>query len=90
MASQHSTRNQPPSREVKDSVSNKPLKFPTFDPFKRYSRHIPSQSTLDPTYTSSPKTPDPSQDSSLSENIFGVTSKDPIYRIPNNKVDHLC
>ena len=40
MTSKHSTgkntsgQNQPPSREVKDSLSNKPLEFPKFDPSK--------------------------------------------------------
>ena len=58
MASQRSTgkdtsgQNQPPSREVKSSLSNKPLEFPTFDPSGRSSPHISSHSTLDPTYTS--------------------------------------
>ena len=33
--------NQPPSRGVKDLVSDKPLEFPTFDPSKRYTPHIP-------------------------------------------------
>ena len=71
--------NQPPSREVKDSVSNKPLEFPTFNPSRRYSPHIPSQSTPDPTYTSSPETPDPNQDPSLNEELRGVTAEKPIY-----------
>ena len=44
--------NQSPLREVKDSISKKPLKFPTFDPSKRYSPHIPSQSYPGPIYTS--------------------------------------
>ena len=41
MASKRSTRNntsiqnQPPSREVKSSLSNKPLEFPTFDPSRQ-------------------------------------------------------
>lgn len=72
---------QPPSRQGKDSVSNKPLEFPTFNPSKRYSPHIPSQSTLDPTYTSSPETPDPNHDSSLNEELRGVTPKELVYRI---------
>ena len=48
-----SDQNQPPSREVKILLSNKPLEFPTFDPSQKYSPHIPSHSTPDPTYTSS-------------------------------------
>ena len=41
--------NQPPSHEVKDSVFDKPLEFPIFNPSKIYSPHIPSQSIPDPT-----------------------------------------
>jgi hypothetical protein len=87
MASKHSTRkntsgpNQPPSREVKDLVSNKPLEFPTSDPSRLYSTHIPSQSTPDLTYTSSPETPNPNQDPSLNEYLHGVTPEEPVYRI---------
>ena len=71
MASKHSTGNntsvpnQPPSCEVKDLVFDKPIEFPTFDPSERYSPHITSQSTPNPTYTSSPKTPNPNKDSCL-------------------------
>ena len=93
MANKHNTRkktsgpNKPPSCEVKDSVSDKPLDFPTFNFSRRYSPHIPSQSTPDPTYTSSPETPNPNQDSVLNEEICGVTPEDPVYHIPNNEVD---
>ena len=95
MASKRRTRkntsgpNQPPSHELKDLVSKNPLKFSTFIFIGRYSPHIPSQSTLDPSYTSSPETLDPNQDSSLNEEIHGVTLNDPIYNIPNNEVDQL-
>lgn len=95
MANKHSTRkntsgpNQPPLYEVKDLVSDKPLKFPTFDPSGSYSPHIPSQSTHDPTYTSSLETPYPNQDSSMNEEICGVRPEEPIYCFPNNKVDQL-
>jgi hypothetical protein len=75
--------------EVKDLVSDKPLKFPTFDPSRRYSPHIPSQSTPDLTYTSSLETLDPNQDSSLNKELHGVTSEELVYRIPNNEVDQL-
>ena len=81
--------NQWPSREVKDSVSNKPLKFSTFNPSRIYSPHIPSQSTPDLTYTSSPETPDPAQDPPLNEDLRGVTPEGPVFGIPNNEVDHL-
>ena len=37
---------QPPSYEVKVSFSDKPMEFPTFDPSRRYSPYILSQSTL--------------------------------------------
>jgi hypothetical protein len=90
MTSQHSTRkntsfqNKPPSHEVKDSVSDKPLEHPTFDPFRIYSPHISSQSTPDPTYTSSLEAPDPNPDYSLNEEIHGDTLEEPIHCIPNN------
>ena len=91
MASKHSTRNntrgqnQPPSCEVTNSLSNKPLEFPTFDPSGRYSPHISSHSTLDPTYTYSPETSNLNLDSYLIEEVHGVTPKDPMFRISNNK-----
>ena len=95
MASKHSTGkktsgpNQPPSHEVKVPISNKPIEFPTFDPSRRYYPHIPSQSTSDLTYTSSPETPDPNPDSSLNEELCGVTPEDLAYHILNNEVDQL-
>ena len=79
MASKHSIgrntsdQNQPPSHEDKNSLSKKPLEFTTFDPFERYSTHISSQSTPDPTYTFSLETPNPNSDPSLNEDLFGVT-----------------
>ena len=79
MASKRSTGkktsgpNQPPPCEIKYSVSDKPLEFTTFDPFEIYCPHIPSKSTPNPTYTSSPEIPDPNQDSSLNEELHGVT-----------------
>ena len=85
MASKRSTgkntsdQNQPPSCEVKDSLSNKPLEFPTFDPSGRYSTHIPSQSTPYITYTSSPETPNPNSNPSLNEELCGVTPKEHVY-----------
>jgi hypothetical protein len=96
MAGKHSTgnntsgQNQPPSHEVTNSLSNKPLEFPTFDPSERYSPHIPSQSTPNPTCTSSPETPNPNTDSSLNEELHDVTLKEPVFLIPNNKVNQLC
>ena len=95
MASKHSTgkntsdQNQPPSREVTNSLSNKPIEFPTFDPSRRYSPHIPSKSTLDPTYTYSLETPNPNPDSSLNEEPHDVTPDEPVFLIPNNEVNQL-
>ena len=93
MASKHSTGkntgdpNQPPSHEVTNSLSNKPLEFPTFNPSRRYSSHISSHSTPDPTYTCSPKTSNLNPDSSLIKEPHGVTSEDPVFRISNNEVN---
>ena len=96
MASKHSTgkntssQNHSPSREVTNSHSSKPLEFPTFDPSERFSTHIPSQSTPDLTYTSSPETSNPNTDPSLNEELRGVTLEEPMFRISNNEVNHLC
>ena len=81
--------NQPPSCEVKYSIFYKPLEFPNFIFSKRYSPHIPSQSTPNPTNTSSPENTKPNQDSYFNEELHGITPKDFVYRIPNNKVDQL-
>ena len=95
MANKHSTRkntsnqNQPPSRQVTNSLSNKPLELSTFDPSRRYSQHMYSQSTLDPTYTSSPKTSNPNPDSSLIKGPPSVTPEEPVFRISNNEVNEL-
>ena len=81
--------NQPPLREVKDLgiASKKPLDFPTFEFFRRYPLEIPSQYTPDTTYTFSPNTLGPHQDSSSNEELQGVTPEDPLYCIPNIEVD---
>ena len=84
-----SGQNQPPLHKVKDSLSNKPLEFPPFDPFRCYSTHISCQSTNDPTYTYSPETPNPNPDPSLNKELRGVTLEEPMYRIPNNEVNQL-
>ena len=95
MAYQRSTekntsgQNQAPSREIKRSLSNKPLGFPTDDPSRRYTPNIPSQSTPDPTYTSSPDTPNPNPDSSSNEELHGVTPEESMFLIPNNEVNEL-
>ncbi|CAF4195784.1 unnamed protein product [Adineta steineri] len=93
MASQHSTRkdtsgkSQPPSRETKKSLSNKPLAFQTYYHSGRYTPNFPSRSTSDPTYTSSPDTQNPNSDSSSNEDLRGVTPDDPVFLVPNNKVN---
>ena len=95
MASQHSIgkdisgQNQPPSRETKISLSNKPLAFPTYDPFGIYTPNFPSQSTPDPTYTSSPDTPNLDPESSSNEELRGVTPDEPVFLVPNNEVNQL-
>ena len=73
-----SGRNQPPSHEMK-----------LVDFSGRYSPHIPSQSTPDPTYTSSPKTPNPNPYYSLNKELHDVTPEYLVYHIPNNEVDQL-
>jgi hypothetical protein len=96
MASQHSTRkdtsdqNQPPSRETKKQFSNKPLAFPTYVPSGRYTPNFPSQSTPDPTYTSSPDTPNPNPESSSNKEVHGVTLDDPMFLLLNKEVNQLC
>ena len=95
MASKHSIgknksiQNQWPSHEVTNSLSNKPLEFLTFNPSGQYSPHIHSQSTPDPTYTSSPETPNPNPDYSLNEELHGVTLDEPVFLIPNNEVNQI-
>ena len=74
-----SDQNQAPSREVTNSQSNKPLEFPTFDPSGRYSPHISSNSTPDPTYTSSPDTSNLNLDFSLIEEPRGVTPDEHVF-----------
>ena len=95
MASQRSTgkdtsgQNQPPLRETTKSLSNKPLAFPTYDPSRRYTPNIPSRSTPDPTYTSSPDTPNPNPDSSLNEEPHGVTLYEAVFLIQNNELNQI-
>ena len=84
-----SCQNQPPSRENKRSLSNKTLEFPTYDLSGRYTRKIPSRSTPDPIYTSSPDTPNPNTESPSDEEIRGVTPEEPVFLVPNNEVNQL-
>ena len=95
MDSQRSTgkdtrgQNQPPSRETNRSLSNKTLEFPTYDHSGRYTRKLPSRSTPDPIYTSSPDTPNPNTESPSDEEIRGVTPEEPMFLVPNNEVNQL-
>ncbi|CAF4200395.1 unnamed protein product, partial [Adineta steineri] len=95
MASQCSTgkdtssQNQPPSCENKRSLSNKPLEFPTYDPSRRYTPKFPSRSTPNPTYTSSPDTPNPNLESPLKEELRDVTPEELVFHVPNNEVNQL-
>ena len=95
MASQCSTRkdtsgqNQPPSCETKRSLPNKPLEFPTYDPFGRYTPKFPSRSTPNPIYTSSPDTPNPNLDSPSNEELHGVTPEELVFLVPNNELNQL-
>ena len=82
-------QNQPPLHEVKRLLLNKPLEFTTYDPSGRYTPNIPSRSSLDPSYTSSPDTPNPNPDSSSNKELHGVTPDEPMFIIPNNEVNHL-
>ena len=71
MASKHNTRknpigpNQPPTREVKNSATTStkyfkvPYDFITSQFTKRYKLDIPTQPTLDSSYTSLPNTSSP-------------------------------
>ncbi|CAF4277974.1 unnamed protein product, partial [Adineta steineri] len=63
--------------------------FPTYDRSGRYTLKFPSRSTPDPTYTSSPDTPNPNPESSSNEELRGVTSDEPVFLVPNNEVNQL-
>ncbi|CAF4289801.1 unnamed protein product, partial [Adineta steineri] len=95
MASQCSTgkdtssQNQPPLHENKRSLSHKTLEFTTYDPSGRYTPKFPSQSTPDPTYTSSPDTLNPNTESPSKEEFHGVTPDAPMFLVPNNEVNQL-
>ena len=95
MANRHNTEkrstfpNQPHSWEVKYSgtSSKKPFEVP-FDLIssqltRRYPPNIPTQPTIDPSYTSSPDIPH--QDSSSNEELQGVSFEEPLYLIPKTE-----
>ena len=85
--------NQPHSREVKDSsiASKKPFEVP-YDFISSqfiglYPPKIPTQPTLDSSYTSSPDIPH--QDSSSNEELRGVNMEEPFYLIPKTEVNQI-
>ena len=47
------------------------------------------QTTPNPTYTSSPNTPNPNIESYSNEEHRGVTPDEPMFLVPNNEVNHL-
>ena len=55
---------------------------------KQYHPDIPTQPTLDSSYTSSPEIPQ--QDNSSNEEIRGASSEEPLYLIHKIKVNQLC
>ena len=85
--------NQPHSREVEhptidsENTFEVPFDFISSQTTKRYALDIPTQPTLDPSYTSSPDIPH--QDSSSDEEIWGVSSEEPLYLIPKTEVNRL-
>ena len=57
-----------------------PFDFILSQTIKGYHPEIPIQPTLDPSYTSSPESPN--QDSSSNRELQGVSSEEPLYLIP--------
>ena len=64
-----------------------PFDFISSQSIKRFPPNIRIQPTLDPSYTSSPDIPH--QDSSLDEELQGVSSDKPLYLIPKTEVNQL-
>ena len=101
MGSKHGTRkntiwpNQPPSRELKESVatSKRPFKLPYYfiasQHTRRYPPNISTPTILDMTYTSSLDSPTWHQDSSSNEEIWGVTFEEALYHAPNSKISSI-
>ena len=100
MANRHNTEkrsigpNQPLSREVEHpTIDSKntfevPFDFISSQSIERYPPNIPLQPTLDPSYTSSPDIPH--QDSSSNEELWGVSSEEPLYLIYKIEVNEIC
>ena len=99
MANKHNTEksstgpNQPHSWHVKyPTIDSKntfevPFDFISSQSIERYPPNIPIQPTLDLSYTSSPDIPH--QDSSSNEELWGVSSEEPLYLIPKTEVNQL-
>ena len=85
--------NQPHSREVKDSStsSKKPFEVPydfiSSQLTRGYPPKIPTQPTLDPSYTYLYDLPH--QDSSSNEELRGISLEEPLYLIPKTEVNQL-
>ena len=85
--------NQPHSREVEHpTIDSKntfevPFDFISSWTIEGYHPKIPTQPTLDPSYTSSPNIPN--QDSSSNEELRGVPSEKPLHLIPKIEVNQL-
>ena len=107
MASRRNTRksstgpNQPHSRAVKDSSTASKKHFEVPSDFissqfpGRYPPKIPTQPTIDPSYTSSPDIPQqdssspdiPHQDSYSNKELQDVSSEEPLYLILKSEVN---
>ena len=64
-----------------------PFDFISSQSIERYPPNIPTQPTLDPSYTSSSDIPH--QDSSSNKELLGVSFEEPFYLIPNTEVNQL-
>ena len=87
--------NKPPSWEIKNLAASSKKSFEFSSNFissqhiERYPHNVPTQITLDPSYTSSPDSPTQNEDSYSNEGIWGLTPEDSLYHVPNNEVDML-
>ena len=55
----------------------------------RYPPYFPTQTTHDPSYTSSPNSPTQNQDYCSDKDIQILTPKEPLYCVPNSYLDQL-
>ena len=85
--------NQPHLREVKDSTiaSKKHFEVPYYFISSQftgeYPPEIPTQPTLDPSYTSSPEIPN--KESSSNKELQGVSFEEPLYLFLKTEVNQL-